>query len=161
MIEFSVNGKMHRYDGDMEKPLLWYLRGDVKLIGTKFGCGIASCGACTVHIDGSSARSCSLTMNDLAGKRVTTIEGMEQDGRLHAVQQAWIDEDVAQCGFCQAGQIMATASFLKDYPKPTDADINENLDNLCRCNSYSRMRKAIFRAADSLNKPNNLNKEGA
>lgn len=150
MIKFSVNGKDHTFNGDEEMPLLWYLRDDANLTGTKFGCGIAQCGACTVHIDGAAARSCSVPMSSVEGQDITTIEGIGDASRLHAVQRAWIDEDVAQCGFCQSGQIMATASFLKEYPSPTDLEINDNLTNLCRCASYVRMRKAIHRAAGYL-----------
>lgn len=147
MVTFTVNGKRHTFDGDEEMPLLWYLREDAKLTGTKFGCGIAMCGACTVHMGGMAQRSCSIPMAALDGEDITTIEGLGEEGRLHAVQRAWIEEDVAQCGFCQSGQIMATVSFLQDYPNPTDQDIDDNLDNLCRCASYTRIRKAIHRAA--------------
>lgn len=150
MVNFTVNGKAHTFNGDEDMPLLWYLRDDAKLTGTKFGCGISQCGACTVHISGEAARSCSIPMAALEGEDVTTIEGLGEADRLHAVQRAWIDEDVAQCGFCQSGQIMAVASFLKDYPNPSDDDIDENHTNLCRCASYARMRKAIHRAAGYL-----------
>lgn len=147
MVKFTVNGKSHTFNGDEDMPLLWYLREDAKLTGTKFGCGIAQCGACTVHIGGMAQRSCSVPMAAVDGEDITTIEGLADASRLHAVQRAWIDEDVAQCGFCQAGQIMAIASFLKDFPNPTDDDIDENHTNLCRCASYARMRKAIHKAA--------------
>jgi isoquinoline 1-oxidoreductase subunit alpha len=147
MVKFTVNGQAHTFNGDEEMPLLWYLREGAKLTGTKFGCGIAQCGACTVHIGGMAQRSCSVPMAAVEGEEVTTIEGLGNAERLHAVQRAWIDEDVAQCGFCQSGQIMAIASFLKDYPTPTDDDIDENHTNLCRCASYARMRKAIHTAA--------------
>ncbi len=147
MVKFTVNGKKHSFAGDAEMPLLWYLRDEANLTGTKFGCGISQCGACTVHIDGEAARSCSVTMATIEGQDITTIEGLGTAERLHAVQRAWIDEDVAQCGFCQSGQIMAIASFLKEYPNPTDDDIDENHTNLCRCASYARMRKAIHTAA--------------
>ena len=120
MVKFTVNGKNHSFDGDTEMPLLWYLRDGAKLTGTKFGCGIAQCGACTVHIDGEAQRSCSIPMEAVEGSNITTIEGLGDETHLHAVQRAWIDEDVAQCGFCQAGQIMTTVSFLKEYPNPTD-----------------------------------------
>ncbi|PHZ83427.1 (2Fe-2S)-binding protein [Paremcibacter congregatus] len=150
MIKFRVNGKGHSFDGDMDMPLLWYLREDADMKGTKFGCGIGECGACTVHMGDVAVRSCSVPMSALDGGEITTIEGLAQKSRLHAVQQAWIDEDVAQCGYCQAGQVMATAAFLKEYPTPTDADIDENLSNLCRCGTYYRMRKAIHRAARTL-----------
>lgn len=150
MVTFTVNGKSHTFDGDEDMPLLWYLREDAKLTGTKFGCGIAMCGACTVHMDGIAQRSCSIPMAAVDGEDIVTIEGLGSGNELHAVQQAWIDEDVAQCGFCQSGQIMATVSFLQDYPNPTDQDIDDNLDNLCRCASYVRIRKAIHRAASVL-----------
>jgi len=150
MVKFTVNGKQHTFNGDEEMPLLWYLRDDAKLTGTKFGCGIAQCGACTVHIGGEAMRSCAVPMAMVDGEDITTIEGLGSAERLHAVQRAWIEEDVAQCGFCQSGQIMAIASFLKEYPNPTNADIDENHSNLCRCASYVRMRKAIHRAAGYL-----------
>lgn len=150
MVKFTVNGKAHTFNGDEEMPLLWYLRENAKLTGTKFGCGIAQCGACTVHIGGSAQRSCSVPMASVEGEEIITIEGLASAERLHAVQRAWIDEDVAQCGFCQSGQIMAVASFLKDYPNPTDDDIDENHTNLCRCASYARMRRAIHTAAGYL-----------
>lgn len=150
MVTFTVNGKSHTFNGDEEMPLLWYLREDAKLTGTKFGCGIAMCGACTVHMGGIAQRSCSIPMAAVDGEDIVTIEGLGSENELHAVQQAWIDEDVAQCGFCQSGQIMAAASFLQDYPNPTDQDIDDNLDNLCRCASYVRIRKAIHRAAATL-----------
>jgi isoquinoline 1-oxidoreductase alpha subunit len=149
-IEITVNGRRQRYAGDPEMPLLWYLRDELGLVGTKFGCGIASCGACTVHIDGTAQRSCSVPMAGVDGARITTIEGLANGERLHAVQQAWIDEDVAQCGYCQAGQIMAVADFLKANPNPSDADIAAGITNLCRCGSYARLRKAVHRAAAML-----------
>ncbi len=150
MVTFTVNGKSHTFDGDEDMPLLWYLREDAKLTGTKFGCGIAMCGACTVHMGGMAQRSCSIPMAAVDGEDITTIEGLGSVDRLHAVQRAWIEEDVAQCGFCQSGQIMAVASFLKDFPNPTDQDIDDNHDNLCRCASYVRIRAAIHRAAGYL-----------
>jgi len=150
MVNFTVNGKAHVFNGDKEMPLLWYLRDDAKLTGTKFGCGIAQCGACTVHIGGEAQRSCSVPMAAVEGENITTIEGLGQADRLHAVQRAWIEEDVAQCGFCQSGQIMAVVSFLKDFPNPTNEDIDENHTNLCRCASYARMRIAIHKAASYL-----------
>jgi len=147
MVKFTVNGKAHTFEGDEDMPLLWYLREDVKLTGTKFGCGIAQCGACTVHMGGIAQRSCSVPMAAVDGEDIVTIEGLGDQDRLHAVQRAWVEEDVAQCGFCQSGQIMAVASFLKDFPNPTDDDIDENHTNLCRCASYARMRIAIHKAA--------------
>jgi isoquinoline 1-oxidoreductase subunit alpha len=143
----TINGRVRDYVGDAEMPLLWYLRDDVGLKGAKFGCGRGICGACTVHIDGDASASCVTPMSAVANARVTTIEGLAVDDTLHAVQQAWIDEDVAQCGYCQAGQIMAVVDLLKRIPKPTDADIDSNLTNLCRCGTYYRLRKAIHRAA--------------
>ena len=146
MVKFMVNGKAHTFNGDEEMPLLWYLRDDAKLTGTKFGCGIAQCGACTVHMGGIAQRSCSVPMAAVDGEEIITIEGLGDADRLHAVQRAWIEEDVAQCGFCQSGQIMAIAAFLKDFPNPTDDDIDENHTNLCRCATYARMRIAIHKA---------------
>ena len=147
MVKFTVNGEAHTFEGDEDMPLLWYLREDAKLTGTKFGCGIAQCGACTVHMGGMAQRSCSVSMAAVDGEDIVTIEGLGDQDRLHAVQRAWVEEDVAQCGFCQSGQIMAVASFLKDFPNPTDDDIDENHTNLCRCASYARMRIAIHKAA--------------
>lgn len=147
MVKFTVNGEAHTFEGDEDMPLLWYLREDAKLTGTKFGCGIAQCGACTVHMGGIAQRSCSVPMAAVDGEDIVTIEGLGDQDRLHAVQRAWVEEDVAQCGFCQSGQIMAVASFLKDFPNPTDDDIDENHTNLCRCASYARMRIAIHKAA--------------
>ena len=149
MTKFFVNDKQVEFQGDASMPLLWYLRDKQKLIGTKFGCGIGSCGACTVHLNGSAVRSCSVPVSALEGKRVTTIEALAiSDDKLHPVQQAWLDLNVPQCGYCQAGQIMAVADFLKKFPQPTDAEIDANLSNLCRCGTYTRMRKAIHRAAE-------------
>lgn len=157
-MEITVNGERRRFEGDPEMPLLWYLRDELGLVGTKFGCGIASCGACTVHLNGEATRSCSVPMSGAEGASVTTIEGLAgrhgeagrdgaKGGKLHPVQQAWIEEDVAQCGYCQAGQIMAVADFLKNNPNPSDADIDQSIGNLCRCGSYPRVRKAVHRAA--------------
>lgn len=150
MIKFVVNGQPQSFDGDPEMPLLWYLRDHAGLTGTKYGCGIAQCGACTVHVDGAAVRACVLPVGGLEGKQITTIEGLAGD-RLHAVQQAWIDEDVPQCGYCQAGQIMAAVDLLKRSPEPSDADIDK-LTNLCRCGTYPRIRKAIKRAATLANR---------
>ncbi len=149
-VNFSINGTARSFDGDGDMPLLWHLREEAGLKGTKFGCGIGQCGACTVHIDGEAVRSCSLPMAALDGAAVTTIEGLANGDDLHPVQQAWIEEDVPQCGYCQAGQIMATAAFLKDVPNPTDDDINEGITNLCRCGTYYRIRKAIKLAAQKM-----------
>ena len=146
-ISLIVNGKPQRFAGDPDTPLLWYLRDELDLVGTKFGCGIASCGACTVHLNGEAQRSCVTPMSAVEGAQVTTIEGLAKGGKLHPVQQAWIDEDVAQCGYCQAGQIMAVVDLLKANPNPNDADIDAGLNNLCRCGSYARLRKGVHRAA--------------
>jgi len=146
MIAIKVNGKDYQLDIEPETPLLWVLRDEIGLTGTKFGCGIAQCGACTVHVDGMAIRSCSMQVGDADGHEVTTIEGLSQDSK-HPVQQAWLAEDVPQCGYCQSGQIMAVTAFLKDNPKPTDADINDSITNICRCGTYPRIRRAIHRAA--------------
>lgn len=146
MVKFTLNGKKVSADADPEMPLLWYLRDMAGLTGTKFGCGIGQCGACTVHVNGRAARSCAVPMVSLAGKSVTTIEGLSKDGE-HPVQQAWIKVDVPQCGYCQVGQIMATADLLHRIPKPTDEDIDREMTNLCRCGTYTRIRKAIHQAA--------------
>jgi isoquinoline 1-oxidoreductase subunit alpha len=148
-VQFSLNGRKTQFDGAADMPLLWYLRDYAGLTGTKFGCGIAACGACTVHVDGKAARACVTPISSLANKAVTTIEGLEIDGQLHAVQQAWIEEDVPQCGYCQAGQLMAAADLLASNDNPDDADISA-LTNLCRCGTYPRIRLAIKRAAGLL-----------
>ncbi|MGQ0836011.1 MAG: (2Fe-2S)-binding protein [Gammaproteobacteria bacterium] len=145
-MELSVNGARFTFDGDPQMPLLWYLRDHARLTGTKFGCGIALCGACTVHVDGRAVRSCVTPVAAVTGREITTIEGLAKGGSLHAVQQAWIDEDVPQCGYCQAGQIMAAVDLLERVPNPSDADIG-TITNLCRCGTYPRIRKAIKRAA--------------
>jgi len=150
MISFTLNGEPIQVDAPDDMPLLWVLRDKLGLTGTKYGCGMALCGACTVHIDGSAARCCVLPIAAVAGKAVTTIEGLGTEADLHAVQQAWIDEQVPQCGYCQPGMIMAVASFLKTTPEPDDAAINEAITNICRCGTYPRIRKAIHRAAAAL-----------
>jgi isoquinoline 1-oxidoreductase alpha subunit len=147
MITLLVNGTQHQVDLEADTPLLWALRDAVGLTGTKFGCGIAQCGACTVHINGQARRSCSVPIGALNGANITTIEGLSPDGK-HPVQQAWLSEDVPQCGYCQSGQIMATAAFLEQNPNPTDADIDANITNICRCGTYERLRRAIHRAAN-------------
>ncbi len=147
-ITLKVNGVDKTVDVDPETPLLWVLRDSLGLTGTKFGCGIAACGACTVHIDGVAERSCSIPLQYAAGRNITTIEGLSTD-RSHPVQKAWIAEDVPQCGYCQSGMIMATVAMLKEIPKPTDDDINTHITNICRCGTYNRIRKAIKRAADT------------
>jgi isoquinoline 1-oxidoreductase subunit alpha len=146
MISFTVNGQPARVEVEAEKPLLWVLREDLNIVGPKYGCGIASCGACTVHVDGVPVRSCSMAASDVAGKTVVTIEGLGQ-GTLHAVQKAWIELQVPQCGYCQPGFIMSAAALLKANPKPTDKDIDEVLSNICRCGTYSAIRSAVHRAA--------------
>lgn len=145
-MELKINGQKYDYEGDPDQPLLWVLRDEVGLTGTKYGCGIGQCGACTVHVDGAAKRSCMLPMRSLSGRSVTTIEGLSTDGN-HPVQRAWLDEDVSQCGYCQAGQIMAATTLLERNPSPTDLEINEQHTNLCRCGTYYRIRKAIHRAA--------------
>ncbi len=145
-VRFHLNGYPVAFDGADDMPLLWYLRDHAKLTGTKFGCGIASCGACTVHVDGRAIRSCQAPVASLEGRSVTTIEGLADGDTLHAVQQAWIEEDVPQCGYCQAGQIMAAADLLERIADPDDDDI-ASLTNICRCGTYPRIRKAIKRAA--------------
>ena len=147
MVTITVNDTQHQLDIEPDTPLLWALRDVMGLTGTKYGCGMAQCGACTVHINGQPARSCSAPIASVDGASITTIEGLSPDGK-HPVQQAWIAEDVPQCGYCQSGQIMAVAAFLKDHPSPTDADIDANITNICRCGTYERMRRAIHRAAD-------------
>src|SRR5271166_4095844 len=139
MVRFKVNKKPVEVEVDPSTPLLWVVREQLGLTGTKFGCGIAQCGACTVHVDGEAVRSCGMQVGDVAGKSVTTIEGLSPDSK-HPVQQAWLAEDVPQCGYCQSGQIMAAAAFLKDHPQPTDADIDSNLNEICRCGTYVRIR---------------------
>ena len=145
-IALTVNGKPASIDVEPDTPLLWALREQLGLTGTKFGCGIAACGACSVHIDGQIARSCSVAVSDVAGKAVTTIEGLGGEGKLHPLQQAWIDLQVPQCGYCQSGQIMAAAALLKSAPAPSDAQIDETMTNICRCGTYPRIRKAIYAA---------------
>jgi isoquinoline 1-oxidoreductase alpha subunit len=149
MITLTVNGTPHEVDLEPDTPLLWALRDAVGLTGTKFGCGIAQCGACTVHINGVAMRSCSIPIARLQGMKITTIEGLAPDSK-HPVQQAWVAEDVPQCGYCQSGQIMATVAFLKTHPAPTDAEIDANITNICRCGTYERLRRAIHRAADMM-----------
>ncbi|HTK33694.1 MAG TPA: (2Fe-2S)-binding protein [Caulobacteraceae bacterium] len=146
MITLTVNGKQHQLDVEDDAPLLWVLRDELGLTGTKFGCGIAACGACTVQIDGVAQRSCILPASRAAGKQITTIEGLSPTSS-HPVQVAWAAEDVPQCGYCQSGQIMAAAAFLKTHPEPTDADIDQGITNLCRCGTYPRIKKAIHKAA--------------
>jgi isoquinoline 1-oxidoreductase subunit alpha len=146
MISFTVNGRPAEVDVEADKPLLWVLREDLDIVGPKFGCGIAACGACTVHVDGNAVRSCSMPASEVAGKAVITIEGLGQ-GALHAVQKAWIEQQVPQCGYCQPGFMMSAAALLAANPKPTDRDIDDVLSNICRCGTYSAIRRAVHRAA--------------
>jgi isoquinoline 1-oxidoreductase alpha subunit len=147
MPTLSVNNQKVNVDAESDTPLLWVLRDHLGMTGTKFGCGMALCGACTVHIDGAATRSCVLPLSAVAGKSITTIEGLSQD-RSHPVQKAWLEIDVPQCGYCQSGQIMSAAALLKANPRPTDADIDAAMSgNICRCGTYPRIRKAIHRAA--------------
>ena len=149
MAALNVNGKTHQVDVDPNTPLLWVLRETVGLTGTKYGCGIAQCGACTVHMDGMAVRSCSVPLSLAIGKQITTIEGLAQNGTLHKVQKAWLDHDVPQCGYCQCGMIMAVAALLKDKPKPSDEDINREITNICRCGTFQQVREAIHAAANA------------
>ena len=149
MASLSINGQTHNFEVEPDTPLLWVLRDTLGLTGTKFGCGIAQCGACTVHINGVATRSCSMPVSAAAGKEITTIEGLAVNGTLHKVQQAWLDNDVPQCGYCQAGMIMAVTALLKDKPKPSDADIDAAITNICRCGTYQQVRAAIHAAANA------------
>ena len=149
MVRLTINGTAHEIDVDPNTPLLWALREQVGLTGTKYGCGIAQCGACTVHIDGAATRSCSLAVSDAVGKQITTIEGLAQNGILNRVQKAWLDGDVPQCGYCQSGMIMAVVDLLKNKPKPTDADIDREITNICRCGTFQQVRAAIHAAANA------------
>ena len=142
-IRLSINGKLFDFDGDTEKPLLWVLREDAGLTGTKYGCGVAACGACTVHLDGAATRSCSVPVEAAAGAEIVTIEGLAAVGARHAVQEAWEELQVPQCGYCQSGMIMAAAALLLENPHPSDADIDAAMTNLCRCGTYPRIRKAL------------------
>lgn len=149
MTVISVNGKSHEIDVEPETPLLWVLRDTIGLTGTKYGCGIAQCGACTVHIDGVPTRSCQVEIGSLGTRQVTTIESLTQNGKLHPVQKAWVDFDVPQCGYCQSGMIMAVVALLAQRPKPTDAEIDAAITNICRCGTYQRVRSAIHALADA------------
>ena len=149
MTRLTVNGRLHEVDADPDTPLLWVLRDVLGLTGTKYGCGAALCGACTVHVDGQPMRSCALPVSAADGRQVTTIEGLAVDGTLHRVQQAWIAHDVPQCGYCQSGMIMAAAALLRDKPRPTDADIDQAVTNICRCGTYQRIREAVHLASGS------------
>jgi isoquinoline 1-oxidoreductase subunit alpha len=147
MIRLSVNSKSYDVDADPSTPLLWAIREQVGLTGTKYGCGIAQCGACTVLVNGAALRSCVVPINSVVGKQITTIEGLAAGKTLHKVQQAWIDNDVPQCGYCQSGMIMAATALLKQKPKPTDADIDAAITNICRCGTFQQVREAIHAAA--------------
>jgi isoquinoline 1-oxidoreductase alpha subunit len=147
MVRFSINGRTVDVDADPNTPLLWVIREQVGLTGTKYGCGVAQCGACTVHIDGAAARSCAMPVSAVAGKQITTIEGLASGGTLHKVQKAWVDNDVPQCGYCQTGMIMAVAALLREKPRPTDADIDAAITNICRCGTFQQVREAIHAAA--------------
>jgi isoquinoline 1-oxidoreductase alpha subunit len=147
MIRFTVNGRPREVDVEPEMPLLWVLRDELDVKGPKYGCGVAQCGACTVLVDGAPVRSCVLAVSKVAGRRVVTIEGLAQGDRLHPVQQAWIDQQVPQCGYCQGGQILAAVALLSKYPNPSDRQIDEAMTNLCRCGTYARVRSAIQAAA--------------
>ena len=149
MVALIINDVSHQLDIEPDTPLLWVLRDELGLTGTKYGCGIAQCGACTVHLNGEATRSCQVQVGDADGAKITTIEGLSPDGK-HPVQQAWLAEDVPQCGYCQSGQIMAAVAFLKDSPDPSDADIDNGITNICRCGTYPRIRAAIHRAASMM-----------
>jgi isoquinoline 1-oxidoreductase alpha subunit len=150
MIQLKVNGTEQSFSGDPEMPLLWYLRDVLELTGSKFGCGVGLCGACTVHVNGEAKRSCVTAMRDAAGKEITTVEGLEPNG-LHAVQKAWIHVNVPQCGYCQVGQIMQAAALLKNKKNPTDQEIDQAMTgNICRCGTYQRIRAAIKEAAETM-----------
>jgi isoquinoline 1-oxidoreductase alpha subunit len=149
MTALSINGKSYDVNVESDTPLLWVLRDTIGLTGTKYGCGIAQCGACTVHIDGVAQRSCQIPVGTVGAKKVTTIEGLAQNGKLHPVQEAWLKLDVPQCGYCQSGMMMAAVTLLKQKPKPTDADIDAAMTNICRCGTYQRIRAAIHAVANA------------
>jgi len=149
MMRLTINGSSIDVDVNPSTPLLWAIREQVGLTGTKYGCGMALCGACTVHVDGKAVRSCVVPVSAAEGKQITTIEGLATGGVLHKVQQAWLDHDVPQCGYCQAGMIMAVAALLKDTPQPTDADIDATITNICRCGTFQQVRAAIHAAAQA------------
>ena len=150
MLSLNINGVSKQVDVEPEMPLLWVLREELNLKGTKFGCGISQCGACTVHVDGQSVRSCTLQVKSVVGSEITTIEGLGTPENPHQVQNAWITKQVPQCGYCQSGMQMAVASFLASHPNPTDDEIDAKITNLCRCGCYERIREAIHFAADSI-----------
>ncbi|OYQ39742.1 (2Fe-2S)-binding protein [Rhodoferax sp. TH121] len=146
-MELNINGKVVTADAPPDMPLLWVLRDTLNMTGTKFGCGVAACGACTVHVDGQAVRSCVMPASAVVGQKITTIEALGSPDKMHALQTAWIAEQVPQCGYCQSGMLMAAAALLARKPKPTDADIDEAMTNICRCGTYQRVRAAIHRAA--------------
>ena len=151
MLRLNVNGQERTIDGIADDtPLLWVLRDELKLVGTKFGCGVGQCGACTVHLNGQPIRSCQIPAVAAAGQKVTTVEGLSAGAQLTALQQAWIDHDVPQCGYCQSGQLMTATALLKQHPKPTDAQIDQFMTNICRCGTYVRIRKAVHAAAAAM-----------
>jgi isoquinoline 1-oxidoreductase alpha subunit len=147
MARLTINGKPYEVTVDPNTPLLWVIREQVGLTGTKYGCGVAQCGACTVHLDGTAVRSCVVPVSAAEGKQITTIEGLAMGGALHKVQRAWVDYEVPQCGYCQTGMIMAVAAFLRDKPNPTDADIDAGITNICRCGTFQQVREAIHAVA--------------
>ena len=147
MAKLNINGKVRDVQAEPDTPLLWVIREHAGLTGTKYGCGVAQCGACTVHMDGVPMRSCGIPVSAAVGKKITTIEGLAANGTLHKVQKAWVDHEVPQCGYCQAGMIMAVAALLKGKPKPTDADIDASITNICRCGTFQQVREAIHAAA--------------
>ena len=149
MATLKINGQTYEVDADADTPLLWAIRENVGLTGTKYGCGVAQCGACTVHVDGQQVRSCSMPLSAAIGREITTIEGLAANGVMHKVQQAWIDHDVPQCGYCQSGMIMAVAALLDAIPQPTDADIDMAVTNICRCGTFQQVREAIHTAASA------------
>ena len=147
MIRLTINSKLHNIDVEPDTPLLWAIREQAGLTGTKYGCGVAVCGACTVHIDGAPVRSCAVPVSAAAGKKITTVEGLAANGKLNKVQQAWLQNDVPQCGYCQSGMIMAVTALLQKTPKPTDAQIDAAITNICRCGTFQQVREAIHAAA--------------
>jgi isoquinoline 1-oxidoreductase alpha subunit len=149
MVQLTVNGKSQQVDVEPDTPLLWALREQLGLTGAKYGCGVAQCGACTVHLDGAAVRACSIPVSGAVGKQITTIEGLANNGALHKVQQAWVENDVPQCGYCQSGMIMAVSALLREKPNPTDKDIDEAITNICRCGTFNQVRAAIHAAANA------------
>jgi isoquinoline 1-oxidoreductase subunit alpha len=149
MASLTINGRSYEIDAEPDTPLLWAIRENAGLTGTKYGCGVAQCGACTVHVDGQQVRSCSMALSEAIGKQITTIEGLASEGAVHKVQQAWIDHDVPQCGYCQSGMIMAVAALLETVPQPTDEDIDLAITNICRCGTFQQVREAIHAAASA------------